>query len=151
MDELKSKIAYDPTTGHFQWIGVRRGRPSKNNFAGNIKPDGYVQIEISGKRYYAHRLAWFFTYGVWPDGDIDHKNHNKSDNRIDNLRDVSHRVNSINRKSYQKNNTHGTLGITYNKKNQRWYATFCNKHQGSFLNEEDASIAYLKAKKEYRL
>ena len=149
MDILKSKLTYDPETGYFQWIGTRRGRPSKNNFAGNIKPDGYVQIEVLGKRYYAHRLAWYFVHGVWPNGDIDHKNHNKSDNRILNLRDVSHKVNTINRKTCQKNNTHGSIGLTYNKQRQKWYATFCGKHLGSFEKGEDALKAYLKAKKEY--
>jgi hypothetical protein len=41
----------------------------------------------------AHRLVWFVVHGKFPDGDIDHINGNRSDNRIENLRDVTRRAN----------------------------------------------------------
>jgi len=53
-------------------------------------------IGLLGKRYYAHRLAWLYVYGVWPDGDTDHINRNKHDNRIANLRSCSRSENMLN-------------------------------------------------------
>jgi hypothetical protein len=60
----------------------------------NIK--GYVQIQIDGTLYQAHRLVWFTSYGVWPDGEIGHSNGERSDNRVENLRDVPRLVNGKN-------------------------------------------------------
>src|SRR5690554_7820021 len=103
---LKEALDYDPLTGEFTW---RLDRPEshfkdwrgKNGWMRNIKEDlvaGYVApvtkrnprpyrvIGLKGNLYKAHRLAWLYEYGQWPDGDIDHINQDTLDNRIDNLR-----------------------------------------------------------------
>ena len=41
-------------------------------------------------------MAWFLTYGRWPQNTIDHINRVKTDNRLLNLRDVSQEANSRN-------------------------------------------------------
>jgi hypothetical protein len=88
----------------FYWIA----RPSKNNRvktgakAGSLKKDGYIRIQIGENQFYAHRLVWFVTYGKFPDGDIDHLNGDRSDNRIENLRDVSRSVNNQNRAKQER-------------------------------------------------
>lgn len=53
-------------------------------------------MRVMGHVVYAHRLAWFYVHGVWPTNEIDHINRNKSDNRIENLRDVTRTVNQRN-------------------------------------------------------
>lgn len=43
---------------------------------------GYVGVRICGKNYRAHRAAWFYVYGSWPENQIDHINCIRDDNRI---------------------------------------------------------------------
>lgn len=87
-DELLDLVAYDKRTGLF----YKRGDLKP---LGHFDTDGYVRISIFKRSLYAHRLAWFYTYGKWPIFFLDHKNRLKFDNRIKNLRDVTQRVNRI--------------------------------------------------------
>ena len=88
-DSVRDVLDYDPDTGLFARAGsVPIAKPS---------PDGYIRIGISGRRYLAHRLAWFFVHGTTPQI-IDHINHNKTDNRIANLRNVTQSCNLLNRR-----------------------------------------------------
>jgi hypothetical protein len=48
--------------------------------------DGYLTIGINKKLYRTHRVVWMYVHGSFPDGDLDHINRNKLDNRIENLR-----------------------------------------------------------------
>ena len=90
---LLSLVSYDPLTGLFTHkVGRLKGQE-----AGTVNGRGYVDIKLRQKIYQAHRLAWFYTYGEWPKLEIDHKNRIRTDNKIDNLRDVSHQVNSMNK------------------------------------------------------
>lgn len=94
-ERLRSIIRYHPDTGHLYWIGT-------GERAGAIQDKGYRTIEVDGKAYYAHRIAWFHHYGKWPEEDLDHINRSRDDNRIENLRDVSRSENNRNRKSWSK-------------------------------------------------
>jgi hypothetical protein len=72
--------------------------------AGTLDNYGYTVIKINGNIFKAHRLIWFVTYGKFPEGDIDHLNGDRSDNRIENLRDVSRSVNQQNRAKQERVN-----------------------------------------------
>ena len=73
----EGKIEIDPETGIAHSV-FRRQMTSKNN--------GYIQTFCGGETIFVHRLVWMYVYGEIPDGyDINHKNGDKSDNRIDNL------------------------------------------------------------------
>lgn len=148
--EWLSRISYDADTGHFTWVvaasGVRKGK-----IAGSMTSCGYWQIRLNKICYRAHRLAWFVTYGEWPDDEIDHINGNPLDNRIENLRIVDRAGNSQNRwKAHRDNLSCGLLGVTWNKQHQRWQAKIvANKvrhHLGYFSDPEPAHEAYMKAK-----
>jgi len=85
---------------------------------------GRVQLIIDGKRhtYLYHRVVWLLWYGVWPSKNIDHINRDSTDNRVQNLRDVSQAEN-IRNASMPKNNSSGHKGVCWNKKNCKWHAS----------------------------
>ena len=80
-----------------------------------------LKVMIDSVVYQAHQLAWFYHYGYFPKGQIDHINHNKSDNRICNLREVSEKDNHKNRPK-QVNNTSGCTGVSWYKLTNKWIA-----------------------------
>ena len=85
--KVKQYLNYDPLTGEFTWI-VHRRCLKAGSVAGCLYR-GYTSIRISGKQYYAHRLAWLYVYGYFPEHQIDHIDRNPSNNRINNLRHAS--------------------------------------------------------------
>jgi len=145
---LKALLHYDPDTGIFRWIGRKHGRASLKTSAGHIgKRDGYTLIGIQGRLYPAHRLAWLYVHGVYPEGDTDHINRVRHDNRIANLRDVTHAQNCQNN-AVRTNSTSGQLGVTWDRLNERWRAKImvAGKHYclGRYA-DLDAAVAARKA------
>lgn len=69
------------------------GKRKLGSSAGYMKSDGYWRVYIHGKGYYLHRLIWLYHKGTNPTLELDHINRNKSDNRIENLREVTHKEN----------------------------------------------------------
>lgn len=151
--ELKQLLHYDPETGLF----TRLTSPSTNAKVGDIagwNSCGYVRIKLNKKMYMAHRLVWLYMYGKFPDHQIDHINHNRSDNRLCNLRAVTHQQNQWNPQR-RKDNTSGYIGVRFHKAAQKYTATICcnkkNRHIGCFDTLEQANLAYLKAKAELHI
>lgn len=124
---LKDYIHYDPDTGIFRWTrqnnsrlpGMIAGSLSQNeNSKGEYIPNGgYYYLKLFGTKYGAHRIAFLYMTGGWPQYEIDHINHNRGDNRWENLRHVTPKENSGNRRqnrSFIKEDVRRT-----NKMNQR--------------------------------
>ena len=82
---LKSLLIYNPETGHFHWIKPRNSTLQRAEFAGSLDKK-VISITINKKHYKAHRLAWLYTYGHFPEGEVQHINKIRTDNRISNLR-----------------------------------------------------------------
>jgi len=119
--QLKEILRYDPDTGIFTWL-VRTANCVKiGEAAGGLNPAGYSGIRLKGRDYLAHRLAWLYMTDEWPKDQIDHINHIKDDNRIENLREVTHKENGRNR-SMQKNNVSGCCGVCWYKPYNKWAA-----------------------------
>lgn len=109
---------------------------------------GYTIVTIDSKKYYAHRIIWLFVFGDFPKFQIDHKNGNRSDNRLRNLREVTNQQNSMNSTIY-KNNTSGRKGVWMEKSTGLWVSQIKMDgkrlvvYRGGDLTE--ASEAYIKA------
>jgi hypothetical protein len=101
---------------------------------------GYRVVTVFGKRYLVHRLIWLYVYGDQPKI-LDHINGIKTDNRINNLREVTTQTNNMNRK-IAKNNTSGVVGVYFNKKSNIWCAQMkfdgVTYHLGSSNNFDEA-------------
>jgi len=150
-NELKSILKYNRNTGEF----IKRfssGSTKKGSIAGTVQKSGYVQIEINGKGYKAHRLAWLYVTGAFPSDQIDHINHIRSDNSFVNLRECSNIENSKNAKM-PKNNTSGFVGVNFSKSVGKWHVRVgvdgVRVHVGYFDLKEDAVLARKKANVEY--
>jgi len=133
-DALKEQLHYNPDTGLFTWLMDRGGSARKGSIAGHTSKIGYRYILLKKKNHKEHRLAWLYVYGVWPD-QIDHVNHVKYDNRIDNLRSVSTMENNRNA-SVGVRNTSGIAGVSWYKATSKWAAQIGGngkrKHLGYF-------------------
>lgn len=151
-EHLRSILHYSPETGIFTW----KVRTSRSVRVGDVAgcPDGlgYLQISVQSRLYRAHRLAWLHVYGEWPKLDIDHINRNRSDNRIANLRDVSHKQNMQNAGKYS-HNTSGHPGVHWYKQRSKWQAHIRHNqkliHLGYFSILEEAIAARKAAEKLY--
>lgn len=128
--ELKELLDYNPDTGVFVWK-VSRGREKRGNVGGSLHPDGYRYIQINGRRYLAHRLAWLYVYGQWPVDEIDHENHKRDCNCITNLCEATRKLNSRNR-SLHKNNSSGTVGVVWKPRDKKWEAQI--HHNGKHIS-----------------
>ena len=143
-EHLRSVLRYDPDTGIFTWKVRAANRIKVGDITGCLNGDGYLLISIQSRLYQAHRLAWLYMHGVWPNDQIDHINRIRTDNRISNLRDVSHKQNHQNR-SKPSHNTSGHTGVSWNKQNSKWRANIKHNQKpinlGYFTNLEEAIAA----------
>lgn len=141
-DDLLRQLRYDAETGAFTWK-VKSKKSSIGGGAGGVRPHGYEMIGLWYRRYYSHRLAWFYITGKWPAGQIDHINGDRSDNRFCNLRIATHSENQHNR-GRQINNRSGAPGVHWANREQRWIAKIKingkTRHIGAFI-ELSAAIA----------
>lgn len=106
---VRNLLAYDAETGLFRWK-LRAGKEPAGSTAGTINSCGYMIITINGRKLGAHRLAWVITHGVWPPHEVDHKNNQRADNRLSNLRPATGAQNRANRAA-GKNNASGAKGV----------------------------------------
>lgn len=153
IEQLKSDVheflRYEPETGDFFWIKRTGARSAIGNKTSQcVNREGYRLIALNKKSNKAHRLAWLYVHGVWPN-QIDHINGIKTDNRIDNLRDVDCRTNSHNQRVAHKNNGSGFLGVCAKASGSYQAAIRIGGKRiylGRFASPELAHEAYLTAK-----
>lgn len=154
--QLREHVSYDPETGIFKFnaIPVREPKDHARNqrvtgmVAGHLNHHGYVEIRIMWRRYGAHRLAWLYMTGGWPEGQIDHIDRCRSNNVWENLRDVTATENQRNRTQIS-NTASGVCGVTRWAKNDKWRAYIAiggrQIHLGTFETKADAMAARLAA------
>lgn len=150
-DELRTALVYDANLGTFIWL-IRPSKAIKIGYiAGALDDKGYITIGINKRIYKAHRLAWLYVTGEWPNGLIDHIDGNKSNNSFANLRVVNESGNSQNVRRPNKRNKSGFMGVIFYQ--NKWRASMTvngkTKWLGDYATPEEAHQVYLEAKRKH--
>lgn len=152
-EQVLLAFSYDPTSGLFTRLVTTAHNAKKGDVAGTTGKNGYVVIHFQGVSIYGHHLAWFYVNGTWPSQRIDHKNGNRSDNRYDNLRELSHTGNMQNTTKSRSRSVTGYLGVIYHSSRRgtkvysaRIYYDKKMHHLGYFYTPKDAHDAYMREK-----
>ena len=150
VEQLREMLCYDVETGVFTWRTAHGFRCSAGGKAGSLSTRGYTYIKLLGRSYQAHRLAWLYVHGEWPEHCIDHINGVHDDNRLSNLRDVTLSVNAQNKKKARADNSTGFLGVT--KRASGYLAQIMIQGQalklGIYADPAAAHAVYLEAKRQ---
>lgn len=149
-ERLRELLHYNPETGVFTWLVSLRGHVKTGDKAGYRAAIGYIKIKIGGTLFYGHRLAWLYEHGVWPRHGLDHRDGDKSNNKLSNLREATQAENLQN-VSISKRNTSGFLGVYFRKDTKKhWVAQMAINGKvtglGFYSTAAEASAAYLQAK-----
>jgi hypothetical protein len=138
MTQTQVRALFDCRDGKLFWR-VRRPKVVLGAEAGCRAPNGYQMIRANGTLFRAHRLIFLWHHGYLPE-EVDHINRDGRDNRIENLRDVSHSRNNLN------NGARGTTRLP----SGRWRAQLTVQYRqipiGCFDTEFAAHRAYLREK-----
>jgi hypothetical protein len=151
---LKECLDYNPETGIFKW----KERPTHhfkdnkrqkalsvckmwntchfNTIAGHKEKDNYISIVINGKGYRSHRLAFLYMEGYMPENMVDHIDQNPSNNKWNNLREVSNRCNQQNCK-LNTMNTSGVTGVNWVKSSNKWKSVIMINGKTKYLGMYD--------------
>jgi hypothetical protein len=163
---LKEALNFDNDSGLFTWktrpLHHFKNLRSMNKWntryantkAGSLQKRGYIEISLLSKSYTAHRLAWLYMTGNFPENQIDHINCIKTDNRFINLRQATNAENAQNKiKSQNNNKTTGLLGSCYDKRYKKYASQITINYKcillGRFNTAKEAHDKYIEAKRKY--
>ncbi|KAF1011073.1 MAG: hypothetical protein E5299_01494 [Burkholderia gladioli] len=137
------RMLFQYTNGALYWQMNRGSNAKVGQRAGRQLKTGYRSIHVGGKKYQEHRLVWLWHHGIVP-RQIDHINGNKSDNRIENLREINSSQNQIN--TSPRKSESGNRGVRRNPRNGKWISRIYRNGKeiriGTFLTKKEATEAY---------
>jgi hypothetical protein len=167
---VREALEYDPLTGLFRhrvlgqhhfasyrsmcsWNARWAGKPALSTQFYDV--DGqptYLGGSVLGeKQHMAHCIAWLYVHGSWPEPECDHRDRNKTNNRLVNLQEVSRGENMRN-KGKTKNNTSGRTGVRL-RPNGKYEARIAFEGKmvalGYFQEFDDAVAARVIAEKRF--
>lgn len=149
---LKEVLHYSPDTGIFVWLKRTSNRVEIGSMAGSLEGTGYQSIRIDKIAHLAHRLAFLYMEGYFPENDVDHINRVRDDNRWENLRHVSRSCNMRN-KTKPVNNISGVVGVSWDKNRGKWTGMITINYRqfslGRFDTLKSAVQARWEAEKKY--
>jgi hypothetical protein len=154
IDYLRKALRFDPSTGQFIHLQTGSGHKTGKIAGTRMRQPGkwttYVQIQLKGKAYKAHRLAWLFSTGEWPTGCLDHIDGDGTNNRIANLRLATNSLNMANRrKNVNSKSPYKGVRFVSKMKTRPWCARIQKDKRrvevGYFSTAEEAFAAYQQA------
>lgn len=167
---LRQLLRYDPDTGKLYWrlrdvshftsgsySAERKANAWNARNAGqeaftDIGNHGYAHGAINGTLYLAHRVIWAMETGEWPEGDVDHRDGVRGNNRFANLRAVSHAINMRNMTSHTSRGS-GVPGVQWRPCRSKWRARIMvdgkERSIGHFDTKEQAVAARIAAQRSY--
>lgn len=154
IERLRELFFYPPPTGELYWLKTRNSRAQALDEAGFLDNTGYLRVRIDGKQYQIHRIIFAMRHNVEVSTsiEIDHKDLNRTNNHIDNLRIATPSQNQRNRPIGIKN-TSGYRGVSWHKGVKKWAAQINfdgkNNHLGYYATKEEAALAYNAAALKY--
>ena len=125
--KIEDQVRYED--GKLYWVNPRQ-RSLIGKECGFYDPSrDYRFMRCEGRVTRVHHVVWYLHKGAWPNPllDMDHINMNKLDNRIENLRQVTRRVNRLNNKA---------ANVSLNGK--KWVAKVARVYLGSFTDRDEA-------------
>lgn len=158
-ENVHDLFRYDPDSGKLFWkhrgLEYFQDGPRKNSTAAawntrnagreitRRSSKGYIKPNVFGRDEYSHRIIWLLVNGDWPEGQVDHINGIKHDNRLANLRVVTNQENGMNQRR-RSTNASGVQGVGWHKNRRKWQASITidgrKLHLGLF-DEFDAAVA----------
>jgi len=149
--KLWKGYAYCPDTGdllrEFSGVGIRKGK------VGAVNGHGYLTFGHKYKNYSVGVVSFEIYHNKKvPKGKlVDHRDGDKTNNKILNLRAVTYRVNNQNKKTHRNGRLVGCyFDNQYLKYRARISIKGKSKHLGLFETELEGHLAYLKAFKELK-
>lgn len=153
VEYLRKRLRYEPETGKLYW----RDDPTKRQnwrtmWAGREaftakNEHGYHLGALDYKMLKAHRVIWALVYGRWPQGEIDHINRVRDDNRIENLREANPKEQRRNM-SKHKHNTSGVMGVSFDKARGLWRANVWENNKQVYLGRFKTMEEAIKARED---
>lgn len=150
-EELRQLLEYNSDTGALRWRkrgselfrGISAERVARlwnGRYAGQAAftakdGKGYFHGSVFSRNFRAHRIAWAIYHGEWPEGPIDHIDHDRTNNRIANLRSVSASGNCRNM-SMDRRNSSGAVGVVWHR--GKWQAQIRILYRTLYLGRFDS-------------
>lgn len=138
----RTLFIYDDEEGQLLWN--EQVSPKVAGKVAGYLSGQYLFVRYKGKAYAVHKVIYEFHFGN-TDGPVDHKDRNKLNNRIENLRAATKSQNEANT-GKRSTNTSGYKGVYWLKNANKWRAKIdCNKQQihiGLFDDKNEAALAY---------
>jgi hypothetical protein len=147
-EELRRYFEYDAETGILSWK-IQKGAAKSGRIARN-RCHGHYRVRLNGRLLWVHRVIWCIAYGSWPRHQIDHRNGDRSDNRLVNLREATNQLNQANRKATSGS---GFKGVSWHKGAKKWIASITVNRKNIYLGlhetPESAHAAYMDAARQF--
>ncbi|WP_096978476.1 HNH endonuclease signature motif containing protein [Escherichia coli] len=143
-------FVYDENSGNLIWKVKPSAKVKIGSIAGHLDHDGYISVKLHKHTHPAHCIIWEMHNGPIPVGyEVDHLDHIRSNNKLNNLRLVTRKENQRNQKLH-KRNTSGFSGIYWEKAINKWRVRIMGNNGkslsfGCFNNKDDAIAARNKA------
>ena len=109
---VRAELDYNPETGELRRRSTGRVITATNT-------GGYRIVKLAGKTRLVHRVIWLHVHGRLPEHAVDHINRVRADNRLANLRDVSHFENMQN-KGANRSNPSSHPGVSWCHRTKTW-------------------------------